>query len=412
MTRTTARAAGRTVPLAPPPAPIREWLLERIARARVAHFPIRVVFPGDDRIGVGGPDSPVLRVVRPSELFRRIAADGPIGVGEGYLAGDWTSTDPAGVLTPFAALLNRPVNRLAAALRRRLDPGRPHEENNTIDGSRANIWRHYDLSNDLFAAFLDPSMTYSSAWFEPSDDLHTAQLRKIDSVLDYVGVGPGTRLLEIGSGWGSLAIRAARRGADVTTLTISNEQRGFVEERVAATGLADRIHVQLRDYREAEGRYDAIVSVEMVEAVGREHWSEYFAALGRLVLPAGRIGIQAITMPHDRLMATRNVGTWVQKYIFPGGQILSVPAIEEQVAATPSLRITARRSLGTHYARTLHEWRERFLSESLHLVSLGFDTAFQRMWEFYLAWAEAGFRSEYLNVWQFQLTSDDPRSRG
>jgi cyclopropane-fatty-acyl-phospholipid synthase len=274
-----------------------------------------------------------------------------------------------------------------------------------VDGARQNIHRHYDLSNDLFTAFLDETMTYSSGWFAPgSTDLVDAQHRKIDSILDLAGVRAGSRVLEIGTGWGELALQAAKRGAQVTSLTISVEQRNLAIRRIAEAGLADRVDVQLRDYRLADGQYDAVVSVEMIEAVGEEYWPTYFATIDRLLVPGGRVGLQAITMPHDRMLATRKSYTWIHKYIFPGGLCLSVPAIEQNVADHTNLHINQRHELGEHYATTLRLWRQRFLDAWPQINGHGFDDTFRRMWEFYLAYSEAGFRGRYLNVWQFVMT--------
>jgi cyclopropane-fatty-acyl-phospholipid synthase len=381
-----------------PRSPARAWLAERLFRLAVARLPVSVRLPGGETIGRGGP---LLRVERPA-FFHRLGTASTIGFGEAYLAGDWTSPDPAAALTPFAARMATLVPKPLQVLRRVVDAHRPAAERNTPEGAKANVHRHYDLSNDLFATFLDESMTYSSAWFGPDDDLHAAQLRKIDAVLDLAGVGPRSRVLEIGTGWGALAIRAARRGATVTTLTISTEQRDLAQERIAAAGVADRVDVRLLDYREATGSYDAVVSVEMIEAVGAEYWPVYFATLSRLLAPGGRVGLQAITMPHDRMLATRHSQTWITKYVFPGGLLLSVPAIEHQ-AREAGLAITARRRLGEHYARTLREWRDRFTAAADRVSELGFDETFRRLWELYLAYCEAGFRARYLDVWQFRL---------
>ncbi|XVS62238.1 class I SAM-dependent methyltransferase [Actinosynnema sp. CA-299493] len=390
---------------APRCSPGRAAVAELLFRHAVRTLPVRVALPGGERLGAGGPDSPVMRIVRPTSFFHRLGADAKIGFGEAYLAEDWTSNDPAGLLTPFAARMADLVPRPLQVFRRWVDARQPAAERNTVEGARANVHRHYDLSNDLFAAFLDPSMTYSAAWFAPgSDDLHAAQLRKIDGVLDYAGVRAGTRLLEIGTGWGSLAIRAARRGAHVTTLTISAEQKELAERRVAEAGLADQVRVLLRDYRDADDLYDAVVSVEMVEAVGQDYWPGYFRTLDRLLKPGGRIGLQTITMPHDRLLATRHSYTWIHKYVFPGGQLLSVPAVEEATRRHTGLAITQRRPLGQDYATTLRHWRTRFLAGWDQVAAAGFDPAFRRTWEFYLAYCEAGFRSGYLDVWQFGLT--------
>lgn len=233
-----------------------------------------------------------------------------------------------------------------------------------------------------------------------------AQLRKIDGVLDYAGVGAGTRLLEIGTGWGALAIRTAQRGAQVTTVTISAEQLAFAAARVAEAGLSDRVDLRLQDYREVEGEYDAIVSVEMIEAVGEEYWPTYFATIDRLLAPGGKVSIQAITMAHERVLATKRSFSWIQKYIFPGGIIPSLQSIDESRAAHTTLRVTQRRELGQHYARTLHLWRERFNDQWPRIHQLGFDETFRRMWEFYLAYCEAGFRTGYLGVSQLQMTRE------
>ena len=212
----------------------------------------------------------------------------------------------------------------------------------------------------------------------------------------------GTRLLEIGTGWGGLAIRAAARGASVTTVTISVEQALLARERIARAGYADRVDVRLQDYRQVTGEYDAVVSVEMVEAVGWNHWPAYFAALDRLLAPGGKVALQAITMPHDRMLATRDTYTWIVKYIFPGGHLPSVQAVHEQVAAT-SLRITDELRMGSHYAETLRQWRRTFLDRAPEVAELGFDEVFRRMWSLYLAYSEAGFASGYLDVVQFGL---------
>ncbi|MET0234166.1 MAG: cyclopropane-fatty-acyl-phospholipid synthase family protein [Kibdelosporangium sp.] len=384
---------------APSRSAVRAWVAERLFRQAVRNLPVTIVFPGGERIGAGGP---VMRLVRPEAFFHRLGVDAKIGFGEAYMAGDWTSNDPAGLLTPFARRMAVLIPKPLQVLRRWVDATQPDDERNTVEGARTNIHRHYDLSNEMFEVFLDPSMTYSAALFEPGDDLHTAQLRKIDGVLDLADVHSGTNLLEIGTGWGALAIRAAQRGARVTTLTISAEQKEMAEKRIAEAGLSSQIEVQLRDYRDAQGTYDAVVSVEMIEAVGEEYWPTYFGTINRVLRPGGRVGLQAITMPHDRMLATRRSYTWIHKYVFPGGQLLSVPAIQDNVDNV-GLRITEQRRLGPHYAKTLNEWRTRFLDGWDKVAAAGFDPVFRRMWEFYLSYCEAGFRSRYLDAWQLGM---------
>ena len=276
----------------------------------------------------------------------------------------------------------------------------------------SNIAAHYDLSNDLFAAFLDPTMTYSWAWFDDSEPveaatrLEEAQLRKIDGILDLAGVRRPAPAAGDRHRMGALAIRAAQRGARVTTITLSREQMRLARERVEAAGLSGLVDVRVQDYREVEGEYDAIVSVEMIEAVGEAYWPTYFAALDRLLAPGGRVAIQAITMDHERFLATRRSFSWIQKYIFPGGIIPSLQAVDDALAAHTTLRVTRQRELRPHYARTLRLWRERFLDQWPHIHAQGFDETFRRMWEFYLAYSEAGFRSGYLGVSQLQLTRE------
>lgn len=393
----------RSGPATPPDSPPRAWLAERVFRHAVRSLPIRVVAPGGRTLGAGGRDSPTMRLVRPTAFFHRLGVDAKIGFGEAYQAGDWDSDDLAGVLTAFAARVTTLVPASLQLLRRWVDRPKPATADNTVVNARANIQHHYDLSNDLFAAFLDESMTYSAALFAGTDDLYSAQLRKIDAILDSAGVGPGSRVCEIGTGWGSLAIRAAGRGANVTTLTISPEQRDLAQQRIANVGLSDRATVELCDYRDADGSYDAVVSIEMIEAVGDTYWPSFFTTLQRLLVPGGIAALQAITMPHERMLATRRSYTWIHKYIFPGGQVPSSEAIDDQ-ARRAGLYATARRRFGRAYAETLASWRARFAAAwedgTVATIDQGFDEVFRRTWEFYLAYSEAGFRAEYLDVRQ------------
>lgn len=391
-----------------PRTPLKARAARAILRSTVNRFPVRLSFPDGSTWGAGGPDAPEMVIRRPQAFFNRLGADTKIGFGEAYMAGDWVEgpdTDLADLLTPFAARLTSIVPPALQRLRGLVDVRLPSAERNTVEGSRSNIERHYDLSNELFAEFLDPSMTYSAAWFaEESMSLHDAQLRKIDGILDQARVGEGTRVLEIGTGWGTLALRAAQRGAHVTTITISAEQADLARTRFEEAGVSDRIDLRLQDYRDVTGEFDAVVSVEMIEAVGEEYWPTYFAKIDEVLAPGGVVSIQAITMAHHRLQATRNSYGWIQKYIFPGGLIPSPEAIDENLAAhTRGLQVTERRSLGQDYARTLRLWREQFEAGWPRINALGFDETFRRLWEFYLAYCEAGFATGYLDVFQLQM---------
>jgi cyclopropane-fatty-acyl-phospholipid synthase len=392
-----------------PNSPGRAMLARRLFRHAVGRLPLRVVESGGRSYGGGTGADPVMQLVRPSSFFHRLGATGTIGFGEAYMAGDWTAEDLTGVLAAFAAHVCELVPAMLQRLRGVVLRRQPADEDNTVDGARCNIHRHYDLSNELFRLFLDPSMTYSSALYpgDPAgsdEELVTAQHRKIDRLLDSAGVRAGTRLLEIGTGWGELAIRAAQRGANVTSLTISTEQAELARTRIADAGLSERVDVRLQDYRATTGKYDAVVSVEMIEAVGVKHWPDYFRTVDGALVPGGRFGLQAILQDDDNVRRVGETYTWIRKYIFPGGQLSSVESIEETVQQHTSLRITDRLSFGRHYAETLRRWRSRFEARAAEIARLGFDETFRRMWSLYLAYSEAGFRTGYLDVNQMTLS--------
>lgn len=378
---------------------------ESFLRRAAARLPLRLKYPDGSVVGAADPTLPTMDIHRPAAFFRRVGRSGLIGFGESYMAGEWSSDDLAGLLTAFANSMADLVPPALQWLRPLAVVSHPRTMYNSLKQARDNIAEHYDLSNDLFAEFLDDTMTYSSALFETSQPdwstLVEGQHRKIDRLLDSARVGPGSRVLEIGTGWGELCIRAAARGADVHSITLSAEQQKLARERVAAAGLSDRVRIELKDYREVEGCYDAVVSVEMIEAVGYRFWPTYFTTLDRLVAPGGRVVIQAITMPHDRMLASRNTYTWIQKYIFPGGMIPSVEAVVGITERETRLRTSGMLSLRPHYAETLRLWRERFHARREAVSALGFDDVFHRMWELYLAYSEAGFRSGYLDVYQW-----------
>ncbi|BAH50533.1 class I SAM-dependent methyltransferase [Rhodococcus opacus] len=408
---------------------------DRLFRRAAADLDVRIEYPDGTLVGARREQEILPRMIirNPDAFARRVGTGGLIGFGESYMAGDWTSPDLAAVLSVFASrmatLIPRPLQRLRALYVAK----HPAQERNTEQNTRSNISRHYDLSNEMFETFLDETLTYSSALFSSTparvgqvrdvtvlrapvpqvapkwDDFVDAQRRKIDRLLDEAGVGAGTRLLEIGTGWGELCIRAAERGAVVRSVTLSSEQQSLARRRVAEAGHSDAVQIDLLDYRNVDGEYDAIVSVEMIEAVGHQYWATYFRVLDRLLAPGGRVALQAITMPHDRMLQTRNTYTWVHKYIFPGGFLPSTEAIESITAEHTALRVRERLSMGQHYAETLRLWKERFAAHSSQAEELGFDETFRRMWHFYLCYSEAGFRSGYIDVQQLVLDKTGAR---
>ncbi len=418
MTTTPTRPTHAWPGLDTPPSGLKAGVAARVARqifrGAVRRLPV-TVHEGTSTFGLGGPE---MVIHRPEEFYARLGRDGLIGFGESYLTRAWEAEDLGGFLTVLAADLPRlvpePLQKLRAAYVRR--PPKTHD--NTTDHTRDNIAHHYDLSNDMFRLFLDETLSYSSALFDTSvvdqhgwsqaappevsdtEALADAQARKIERLLDQTGVTAGSRVLEIGTGWGELAVRAARRGATVHSVTLSSEQLQLAEERVAAEGFSDQVSIELSDYRNVQGSFDAIVSVEMIEAVGFDYWTTYFQTIDRLLAPGGKVGVQAITMPHDRMLATRYTYTWIHKYIFPGGFLPSVQAIDEITRRDTTLRITDRLSFGQHYAETLRRWDTTFAGASAEVRALGFDETFERMWHFYLDYSRAGFASGYIDVQQ------------
>ena len=387
----------------PKSAPIRAALARRFLRRVATQTGIRVEFPDGTRFGPS--NGPVMELLLPERFLARLGVDGKIGFGESYMAGEWDSVDLVELLEAFARHADSLVPRPLQLIRRRYEACRPSTEENDRPGAARNIARHYDLSNDLFAIFLDESMTYSAGLFSNEHTtLEQAQAHKIERLLDASGVRQGTRLLDIGTGWGELALRAARRGAQVTSLTLSNEQANLGRNRVAAEELGGMVDIRVQDYRDVVGIFDAIVSVEMIEAVGERWWPVYFQTLDRCLAPGGRVGLQAITMAHERLLATRSSWSWIHKYIFPGGIVPSEQAMENTMATYTDLAVVNRLSFGLSYATTLACWRQRFCDGADEIGQLGFDETFRRMWSFYLAYSEAGFRSGYLDVVQLVLT--------
>jgi cyclopropane-fatty-acyl-phospholipid synthase len=341
--------------------------------------------------------------------FRRVLFGGDIGFGEAYMDGDWSTDDLVALLR--LAIRNLALfedrNRLLSAVSRWRDLLSHRRKPNSRRGSRANIRAHYDLGNEFYRLFLDESMAYSCAVFRSAGDgLEAAQQEKFDRICRKLRLGPSDRVLEIGTGWGGFAAWAAtRHGCRVTTTTISAEQHAYAADLFARLGLGpDRIDLRLEDYRDVKGRFDRIVSIEMFEAVGLEHYDAFFGQCDRLLEPHGTMLLQAITVTDQRFRRYRATPDWIQKYIFPGGELASVGAILESLRRATSLALYDLEEIGAHYARTLREWRRRFMGSLDRVRALGFDDRFIRMWEYYLASCEAAFLERQIGDAQMLLT--------
>jgi cyclopropane-fatty-acyl-phospholipid synthase len=332
--------------------------------------------------------------VHDSEAYVRLLLGGATGAGEAYMDGLWSSPDLTAVLE-LGALNRRSAAtsggwwRAPARLRRSL---MHRARRNTRGGSRRNIAAHYDLGNDFYRLFLDETMTYSSAVFAtPEQSLADAQRNKYRLMAERAGLTGGEDVLEIGTGWGGFALYAAGElGCRVATITVSRAQQELAEQRVRAAGLEHLVTVRLQDYRDVTGTYDAIVSIEMLEAVGPEYYATFFEACDRVLKPGGRISLQSITFPEPEYQAQLRGVNWIQQYIFPGGVLPSLAAIERAIGRT-GLRISDASDIGQHYVTTLRAWRTRFLERLDDVRAMGFDERFVRMWEYYLAISEAGF---------------------
>lgn len=342
--------------------------------------------------------------IQDERFFRRAVLGGDVAIGEAWMDGDWSSPDLVSVVR--LAVRNLPAvenqNRLLHALSRGLDRLRHLMRDNSITGSRKNISAHYDLSNDFFRLFLDPSMMYSCAFYESkTDSLEMAQKQKLDRICRKLRLKPGDHVLEIGTGWGAFALHATvHYGCRVTTTTISREQFNVAEAQFKGSG----IELLFEDYRNLKGKYDKIVSIEMFEAVGLKHYDEFFSACDRLLKPDGSMLMQAITMNERSFPAYRGKADWIQKYIFPGSELASVGEIMKSLARVTSMGMFHFEDIGTHYARTLAAWRDAFREHLDEVRALGFDERFVRMWDYYLAYCEGAFLERHIGDAQIVLT--------
>jgi len=383
----------------------RSLVLRRLGALREGRLEVRDAM-GVELLGEGATvDSLHVHDLR---TYTMMVTRGSLGAAEAYLRGWWRSDDLTGLLRLFvrnidtANALERGVARLAAPLAKLGHLLR----RNTRAGSRKNIHAHYDLGNALFELMLDETMTYSCGVFtSPHATLRAAQVEKLDRLCRKLRLRPGDHLLEIGTGWGSMALHAAERyGCRVTTTTISREQRDYATRRIEAAGLSDRIDVQLTDYRDLDGAYDKLVSIEMIEAVGYAYLDTYFAKCAALLKRDGAMAIQAITSNEQTYDRTRRSVDFIQRYIFPGSHCPALSAMTRSIGRATDLRVQHVEEIGPHYATTLRRWRERFFDRIDGVCRLGYDERFVRMWDYYLSYCEAGFAERFIGDVQIVLT--------
>jgi len=357
--------------------------------------------PNGAALTFGDGAGPIVEMAVKDPVFaKRVFQDGDIGFAESYIAGEWETPHLADLLCFFADNAERIArifkgNPVARALHLLRHFGR----SNTRAGAKRNIHEHYDLGNAFYSAWLDPTMTYSAALYdERTDDLETAQRAKYHALAQQLELKPGDRVLEIGCGWGGFAeVAAGEYGAHVTGLTLSAEQLAFAQARIANAGLSDKVDLKLLDYRDVAGQFDKVVSIEMFEAVGERYWPAYFSKVASALKPGGRAALQIITIRDDLFTSYRQRVDFIQRYVFPGGMLPSSARLRQEVAEA-GLTWAAEHAFGADYATTLATWARRFASRWSDIEPLGFDERFRRLWLFYLAYCEAGFRTGRTNV--------------
>ncbi|MDA7087102.1 cyclopropane-fatty-acyl-phospholipid synthase [Pseudomonas sp. SA3-5] len=385
---------------------LRRAVLRQLGQLRHGH--LRLI-DGDDYLEFGDADASLRAEIRVLDgaLWGLVAGNGSIGAGEAYIHGYWSSPDLTAVIRVFVSNLD-----LLDAMERGLAQfGRPFVQGlhwlnrNTRKGSRQNIAAHYDLGNELFEQLLDPSMMYSAAMFaSPQDSLEQAQLNKLERICQKLALKPSDHLLEIGTGWGSMAIHAATHyGCKVTTTTLSKEQYAYTQRRIAELGLGEQITLLLEDYRDLRGQYDKLVSIEMIEAVGHRFLPTYFKQCAQLLKADGLMLLQAITIRDQRYEQAKHSVDFIQRYIFPGGALPSVQKMLEIITAKTDMNLHHMEDFGLHYARTLHLWHANLQQARHKLEQLGYDEHFYRLWEFYLCYCEGGFIERTIGTAQLLL---------
>lgn len=368
---------------------------------------ITFVLPSGVEVPIRGPEpGPDARVIiRDYRFMRRVMAAGDIGFAEGYMAQEWDSPDLSAVLESASLNFDR-LQKLVNGdpLMRAVNFLNHFFHANSRSGARRNIHAHYDLGNAFYERWLDSSMTYSAARFErPDEPLSQAQRNKYGALAQSMDLGPSNHVLEIGCGWGGFAAFAAGEiGAQVTGITISREQYDFARQRMFDLGLSERADIRLVDYRDVDGQFDRVASIEMFEAVGERYWPAYFAKIRDVLSPGGRAGLQIITIRDELFDDYRHRADFIQKYVFPGGMLGSERRLRQEIARV-GLEWREISRFGQHYAQTLAEWASRFQAAWDDIRDMGFDERFRRLWRFYLSYCEAGFRTGRTNVIQLSL---------
>jgi cyclopropane-fatty-acyl-phospholipid synthase len=389
-------------------------LFRTLERLRGGRLEVRLPDGRRRVFGDGASDLSAFVEIHDRSVFRRFLFGGDIAFGETYAEGLWSSPDLPSV-TRLAAR-NAAVldfgSRLPATFDRWAERLRHWRRRNSVRGSRGNIRHHYDLGEDFYSLFLDPSLTYSCAVFDPPGiSLADAQIEKFERIARALELSPGDRLLEIGTGWGAFAIHAAtRHGCRVTTTTISRSQHDFVRGRLDREGLGDRITLLFEDYRRLSGRFDKAVSIEMFEAVGLRYYDDYFRAADGLLEPGGAMLLQTIWMNERRFASYHRQPDFIQRHIFPGSELASLAEIEKSVSRATRMSVAASVEIGPHYVTTLACWRDRLLENRARVRALGFPETFLRMWEYYLAYCEGGFAERYIGDAQLLLRKAGARA--
>jgi cyclopropane-fatty-acyl-phospholipid synthase len=393
-------ARPRSIRVGPVMRVMRRWL------AQLHQGSISIVLPDGQMVHHSGdePGPPAQITLHNWRALRRLLWRGDLGFAEGYIAGDWSSTDLVRLIALGAANLSKLDTVMDGNLPVRMLRRMVHMlRGNSLRGSRRNIAFHYDLGNEFYRPWLDQSMTYSSALaYAHGQTLEAAQAHKLDRIAGLLDAGSGARVLEIGCGWGALAANLAGHGAHVTGVTLSHEQLAFASDRMAQAGLDDRVDLRLCDYRHVTGTFDRIVSIEMLEAVGEAWWPTYFGQIRDCLAPGGRAVLQVITIAEDRFAHYRQAPDFIQHYIFPGG-MLPTRSILAQQAKTAGLTLSHEEQFAPAYAATLAEWRRRFEAARDAMAANGFDERFCRLWNYYLCYCEAGFATGQIDVGLYVL---------